>query len=47
MRPKDFWKLTPIEAMWLVDAKKPVKMYGKMTEHEVAEIYRQTYGEPE
>lgn len=44
MRPKDFWRLSREEFEWLVDAKKPVKMYGKMTESEVAEIYNDAYG---
>ena len=47
MRPRDFWRLTPAEFWWLIDAKKPVKMYGKMSEAEVAQIYQETYGEPE
>jgi len=47
MRPKDFWRLTPAEFWWLLDAKKPVKMYGKMTEYEVAAIYAETYGSGE
>lgn len=47
MRPKDFWRLTSQEFWWLLDAKKPVKMFGKMTESEVAEIYADAYGEPE
>lgn len=44
MRPKDFWELTTTEVLWLLDANKPVKMYGKMTEYEVAAIYEETYG---
>lgn len=47
MRPSEFWGMTPTELWWLFDAKRPVRMYGKMTEHEVARIYRETYGEPE
>lgn len=47
MRPKDFWGLTPKEFWWLLDSKKPIKMYGKMTEDEVAQIYRETYGDAE
>lgn len=35
----------PIEVHWLVEHHTPVKMYGDMTEDEVAEIYRETYGE--
>lgn len=44
MRPKDFWDLTVPEFWWLVDAKKPVKMYGSMTEYDVKKIYEETYG---
>lgn len=44
MKPKDFWRLTIPEFWWLVDAHKPVKMYGSMTEYEVAAIYEETYG---
>lgn len=44
MRPKDFWRLTPTEFWWLVEANKPVKMYGKMTEYEVKAIYEEAYG---
>lgn len=39
--------MTPWEFWLLVEAKRPVKMYGKMTEHEVAAIYAETYGDPE
>ncbi len=46
MRPKDFWALTPREFWWLIDANKPVKMYGNMSEDLVAEIYEETYGPP-
>jgi hypothetical protein len=45
MRPKDFWRLRPIEFWWLLDAKRPPKMYGSMTEQQVAQIYMETYGE--
>ncbi len=45
MRPKDFWRLHPKEFWWLFEARKPVKMYGKMTEAEVAEIYNDAYGD--
>lgn len=44
MRPKDFWRLSPEEFWWLVSAKRPAKMYGSMSEAEVAEIYAETYG---
>lgn len=47
MKPSDFWGLTPTELWWFLEAKKPIKMYGSMTEYEVATIYRETYGEPE
>lgn len=44
MSPREFWSLTPTEFWWLVDAHKPVKMYGKMREDEVAAIYEEEYG---
>lgn len=44
MRPKDFWSLTPEEFWWNVELRKPVKMFGKMTEAEVEQIYKETYG---
>jgi hypothetical protein len=47
MRPKDFWRLTPTELWWMFDAKQPPKMYGDMTEAEVAAIYEETYGSPD
>lgn len=34
----------PTEIWWLLDFHKPVKMYGSMTEDEVAAIYEETYG---
>lgn len=36
MHPTEFW--------WLMDANRSVKMYGNMTEYEVAEIYEEAYG---
>lgn len=45
MRPQDFWRLTPTELSWLLDAWQPVKMYGNMPESKAAAIYRQTYGD--
>ncbi len=39
MDPQEFW--------WWVEAKRPPKMYGKMTEAEVEEIYEETYGPKE
>lgn len=44
MSPRDFWDLTPDQFWLLMDANKPVKMYGKMTEYEVKSIYEETYG---
>lgn len=43
MAPSEFWNLTPTEFYWILDAKQPVKMFGKMTEHEVAAIYDEAY----
>lgn len=37
--------MSPTEWAWLYAAKAGPKMYGKMTEAEVAEIYREAYGE--
>jgi hypothetical protein len=45
--PAEFWGLHPTEFWWLVESKKPVKMYGKKSESEVAEIYEKTYGKKE
>jgi len=42
---EEFWSSHPIELWWLIEANKPVKMYGRMTEDEVAEIYEEEYGE--
>lgn len=39
--PKQFWQLHPIEFWLLVDAHKPVRMYGKLTEYEVEELYEE------
>lgn len=36
MHPEEFW--------WLVEANQPPKMYGTMTEDEVAELYEWKYG---
>lgn len=47
MRPADFWRLTPAEFWLMVEAKKPVKMYGNLTEHQVAALYEEAYGSPE
>lgn len=35
MHPTEFW--------WMAEASRPVKMYGDMTEAEVADIYREAY----
>jgi hypothetical protein len=45
MKPKEFWKLHPIEFYWIAEVRRPKRMYGNMTEDEVAEIYEETYGE--
>lgn len=42
MSPRDFWTLTPEEIHWIVEAHP--RMYGSMTEDEVAEIYERAYG---
>ena len=45
MRPKDFWRLHPTEFWWLYDLRKPVKMYGSLSESDVAELYQHAYGD--
>lgn len=47
MAPDAFWSMHPTEFWWAVEARTPVKLYGSMTEFEVAQIYRETYGDPE
>lgn len=37
--------MTPDEFWWLAEAHKPPKMYGSMTESEVADIYEEAYGD--
>lgn len=44
MTPSQFWAMHPTEIHWVLEAIRPVKMYGNMTEDEVAEIYEETYG---
>ncbi len=41
---RDLWTRTPLEILWLIEAKTPVKMIGSLTETEVRQIYHQTYG---
>jgi hypothetical protein len=45
MRPKDFWRMHPQEFWWLLEVKQPPKMYGSMTEAEVAELYEFAFGD--
>lgn len=47
MKPKVFWRLTIDELFWLLDAWRPVRMYGDMPESEVAAIYDEDYGSEE
>lgn len=44
MTRAEFWEMHPVEFWWLVEAKKPVKMYGSMSEDEVREIYEKAHG---
>jgi hypothetical protein len=41
MRPKDFWAMHPVEFWWMLDAKRPPKMYGSLKEEEIAELYEE------
>lgn len=46
IQPSEFWRMRPLEWAWLAEAKRGPIMYGKLTEQEVAELYREQYGEP-
>ena len=35
----------PLEYWWLLEANRPKRMYGNMTEDEVQEIYEEAYGD--
>lgn len=39
MTPDQFWRLTLREFWWLVEANRKPKMYGDLTEEQVAELY--------
>jgi len=39
MKPEQFWRLHPRESGWLVDARRPKKTYGSLSEQEVAELH--------
>jgi hypothetical protein len=39
--------MSPCELWWHIEACQPVKMYGRMSEDEVREIYENTYGPSE
>jgi hypothetical protein len=44
MKPRDFWALHPLEFHWIAEARRVPKMYGALTESEVADLYESTYG---
>lgn len=44
MSPSEFWSLRPIEFWWLVDARKPAKQYGDLSEAEAQELYEIAHG---
>jgi len=39
MAPDQFWRLHPAEFWWLVEARRPRKMYGALDEQDVEELY--------
>jgi hypothetical protein len=45
--PSEFWQMHPDEAWWLIDAKRPTGMYGKLTAEEVEECYQEIMEEEE
>jgi len=42
----EFWTMHPTELWWLIESKRPRRMFGKMTEAEVEAIYEDEYGPP-
>lgn len=41
MTPEQFWRLHPLEFWWIVDARKPPKRYGSLSENDVAELHEE------
>lgn len=41
MPPEQFWRLHPLEFWWIADARRPPKMYGHLTEDEMADLYEE------
>lgn len=39
MTPEQFWRLNPVEFWWMLDARRPRKKYGSLSEDDVAELY--------
>lgn len=45
LSPRDFWESNPTQFWWIAEARQPIKMFGKMTQPEVEQIYDETYDE--
>ena len=43
--PDAFWRMTPTELWWLVEAHRKPPDYGRLTEDEVRELYEEAYGD--
>jgi hypothetical protein len=39
--------MTPEEAWWLIEARSPKRMYGRLTEEEAEELYQEIMAEEE
>jgi hypothetical protein len=44
MTPEQFWRTHPRDYWLLLEANRPPKMFGKMTEDEVRQIYEEDHG---
>lgn len=39
MTPDQFWRMHPRELWWLIEAKRPPKRYGSLTEDEMESLH--------
>jgi hypothetical protein len=45
LTPEQFWGLTVSELWWTIEAVRPERTFGRMSEAEVEQIYAETYGD--
>lgn len=43
MTPEQFWRAQPREIWWLIAARRPRPMFGRMSEDEVESLYAETF----